>query len=445
MFWWGVIAVILQFFISGAVLKTIGLDISLKIHPASVLVFLCAAYSVVQGGVSLHQRMRDAPALMLFVFVIPLLVVYTTYFNGFTGSSFYIDSFWSAGLLTILLEPATDKQKRLLAKILIALCLFNVLVGLYESLTADNWFPFVFDDDAKQAAAKSADNFRSNAFYTHPLTASLITAMAVFLLYSMQIRFIFAAPIFGLLLVGLLEFGGRTALGVTMLVSALAGFYVLMSGIMRRNLKPDFVLAFISASIAVPILVIIITTQTTIADRIIDTLFYDDNGSSAARVAQWSAFNHLTLKNWLFGVPAVDLDSIRYRIGLTGVEDIENFWLLVFLNLGSIGFIVFLSVFGAFLVHLARNGAGLNAWLLMLSALVIDSSSNSLGTKSNDLFIEVAFLVALSGYRNYLRMPSIRRLRPLMLINQARRGLNVSGLPARRPSVIRALRSSPGS
>jgi hypothetical protein len=146
------------------------------------------------------------------------------------------------------------------------------------------------------------------------------------------------------------------------------------------------------------------------ADRIIDTLYFDD--SAQVRVTQWAVLDYLNLKNWLFGVPLADLEALKYRIGLDASEDIENFWLLLYLNLGAIGFVVFVIMFGAFLLHIARSGGGLNGWLLMVSALIIDSSSNSLGTKSNDLFIEVAFLMAMSGFKNYVRQPRAPRYKP---------------------------------
>ena len=174
-------------------------------------------------------------------------------------------------------------------------------------------------------------------------------------------------------------------------------------GIIRRNLRLDFVMGIMVAAIIVPLLILIIVTQTTIADRIIDTLYFDD--SAQVRVTQWMVLDYLSLKNWLFGVPLADLEALKFQIGLDASEDIENFWLLLCLNLGVIGFVVFVVFFGAFLTHVARYGGGLNGWLLMVSALIIDSSSNSLGTKSNDLFIEVAFLMAMSGFKNYVRQP----------------------------------------
>jgi hypothetical protein len=423
LFWLGVFAILLQFFLTGNVLRAMGIDVNMRVHPASVLVLLCATYALLKGVVPFHQRCRNSPRLLLFVFGVPLLAMYTVYFNGINGAAFYFDSFWSAALLALLLESATDKQKRWLAKLLLALVIVNVLIGLWESLTQNNWFPFVANatDGTNDVAALETEDFRANAFYGHPLTASFVTSMAFFLLYSMQIRVVFAGPIIGLLLLGLLAFGGRTALGITGLFSIITVVYVLAVGIIRRNLRLDFVMGIIAAAIIVPLLILIIVTQTTIADRIIDTLYFDD--SAQVRVTQWMVLDYLNLKNWLFGVPLADLEALKYQIGLNASEDIENFWLLLCLNLGAIGFVVFVTVFGCFLLHIARYGGGLNGWLLMVSALIIDSSSNSLGTKSNDLFIEVAFLMAMSGFKSYVRQPRAPRHKPIVKFRPPQRAL----------------------
>jgi hypothetical protein len=177
----------------------------------------------------------------------------------------------------------------------------------------------------------------------------------------------------------------------------------------------------VAAAIIVPLLILIIVTQTTIADRIIDTLYFDD--SAQVRVTQWMVLDYLNLKNWLFGVPLADLEALKYQIGLDASEDIENFWLLLCLNLGAIGFVVFVTIFGCFLLHIARSGGGLNGLLLMVSALIIDSSSNSLGTKSNDLFIEVAFLMAMSGFKSYVRQPPAPRYKPIVKFRPPQRAL----------------------
>jgi hypothetical protein len=131
-----------------------------------------------------------------------------------------------------------------------------------------------------------------------------------------------------------------------------------------------------------------------------DNLYYDD--SAAVRTTQWEVLGYLDLRNWLFGISHVDLDILKYQIGLGGKDtDIENCWLLMFLNLGGVGFSVFLVVLGAFAVHLCRQTGSMFGWLMIVSSLIIDSTSNSLGVRTNDLLIQVAFAVAISGYKDF--------------------------------------------
>ena len=408
LFWLGLGAVLLQFVLPYVVLDAMGLSASqVKLHPATVLVIICGLIALSKGTISFQHYLKNAPGLMAFVCIIPFITLYSVYFTGYSGSAVYAESYWSAGLLALMLKGASARRKRLLGSILIVLCVLNVFVALYESVTFSNWFPLVIDPDLKLTEVDV--DFRANAFYNHPLTASLITSMAVFLLYAMRLRFIVAAPTLGILLVGLLAFGGRTALGVTLIVTTLVAVYKLLTGIIRRNLKLDFILAVLAAAVIVPMLITVIVTQTSIADRIIDTLYYDD--SAAARATQWEIFRYLSLKDWLFGISHDDLNVLKYQIGLGGKEtDIENFWFLMLLNLGVIGFSVFCAVFGALLFHLGRYSRSTNGWLLVIASLIIDSGSNSLGVKTSDLFIEVAFLVAMAGYADHVRVPRSKRL-----------------------------------
>jgi hypothetical protein len=403
MFWWAVFAILLQFVFPYVVLQAMGLDAQkLREHPSTFLVIICGTYALLNGAVPFHQRCREAPGLVLFVCIIPLLNIYSAYFNGISGAALYAESYLAPGMLAVMLSTSSQHQKRLLGRILIALCVFNVLVGLFESLTSTTWFPLAFDPDAPITEVDV--DFRANAFYNHPLTASLVTSMAVFLLFAMRLRLVFSAPIYGLLLVGLLAFGGRTALGVTLLMSVGTAIYLLFAGIIRRNLKLDLIVIIVSAAIFIPILLAIIITQTSIADRIMDTLYFD--GSAQTRATQLEIFRHLSLRNWLFGISHDDLNVLKYQIGLGGKDtDIENFWILMLLNLGGLGFLVFLVVLGTFLLHMARSTHSMYGWLLVVGALVIDSGSNSLGSKSSDLFVEVGFLVAISGYADYARSP----------------------------------------
>jgi hypothetical protein len=404
LFWWGVTAVTVSFLFPENVLDLMGLNI-FKLLPATWVALIGGLIAL--GAVSFHQRCREAPGLMLYVFAIPALGLYSAYLQGFSGTVVYIETYWIAGMLALMLEPANAKQKRILAGILMTLCLLNVLVSVQESLAQTNWFPLVIDPDVDPVNQVTED-FRAHGFYSHPLNAALVTSMAVYLLYTMRLRFILAAPIFGMLLLGMLAFGGRTALGITLILSISIAAYLLFRGMFLRNLKLDFVLSISFALIAVPLIIAIVATQTTIADRIMDNLYYDD--SAAVRATQWEVLRYLNLRNWLFGISHADLNILKYQIGLGGKDtDIENCWLLMFLNLGSIGFVAFLVVLGAFSVHLCRQSGSMFGWLMIISSMIIDSTSNSLGVRTNDLLIEVAFAVAISGYKDFEPVRSVRQ------------------------------------
>ncbi len=369
LFWCCVLAIVIQFTLSANVVKVLGYTGNM--HPATMFPAVCALYGVLRGTIPLHQRMRDAPGLMLFIFGIPVVMLYSVFFTGVSGSTVFIESFWSAGIFALLLESATAKQQRLLGGILIALVVGNVFIGLYESVIQTNLFPLTFDPDAVVTSDELVEDFRAHAFYDHPLTASLVTSMAIFLLYEMRMRLILAAPIFGIMLMGLLAYGGRTALAVTVIVSVVLAIYRLVSGLVTRKLNPEFLMAVALGAVVIPIVVAVVVTQTTIADRIIHNLYYDD--SAAVRATQWDVFKYLSLKDWLFGITKDHLTSIKYQIGLGGKEtDIENFWILIFLDLGVLGFTLFLAVFFGFLLHLGRYAGSLTAWLLIGSSLVID-------------------------------------------------------------------------
>jgi hypothetical protein len=360
------------------------------------------------GKYSLHARLRQAPGIMAFVFAVPLFTVYTIYWNGINGAAFYWDSFWAPALMALCLMDASPRQRRFLAYFMLILVLGNVLMGLYESIRQEAFFPVVtVNADGKQVE-EVTENFRATAFFPHPLTASLMATMTLLLLYRMQLRFIFLAMSFVLLWVGLLEFGGRTGLGVSLVMTVGAGAWVGVTGMLRRDLKTSTAMYLLLGMIVLPLVLGVIATQTHIAERLLDTMYYDD--SAEVRVFQWKVLNYLSLPNWLFGVPQDDLIQLKYQIGIGPNEDIENFWLLLFLNLGAIGFVGFLVFFFTFLVNLARVGSGLFGWLLMIAALIIDSSSNSLGQKTYDLLMEVVILYAMSGFNGWQRS-SRRRLR----------------------------------
>jgi len=206
----------------------------------------------------------------------------------------------------------------------------------------------------------------------------------------------------------LLSFGGRAALGTTLLILAVAAAVVLVRGVVRRDLSIGFVGAIGAAVVILPPLMLVLVTSTDIGARILTHMYIDD--SADVRTLQWLVLEHVNLHDVLFGVPLDRLGVLKYQIGLgNDTTDIENFWLLMFLNLGIIGFVVFVIALGLFIVHLGRTTAHPLGWMLMLAAILIDSTSNSLGRKSVDLLFMAACMIAMSGYPRTVPAVSLPR------------------------------------
>jgi len=408
-----------------------------KLHPATYLLMFAGVFALFRSKYLFAHLCREAPGLVLFLVVIPVLGLYSIVVSGFTGSAIYLETYWSAGLLAVLLESATDRQHRWLGRLLLWIGVINVLIGIYENLTYTQLFPLAFGSDTPMITVDQVE-FRAHAFYGHPLTASLVTTMAIVLLYAMRTRIWIMVPVYTLLLVGLLAFGGRTALAVTLLISAMAAMFMVARSILTRRLELDLALTIVCGAIIVPLAVAYVVSETTIGDRIFNSLYFDD--SAMVRETQWRVLDHLTTANWLFGTSADEIQQIRYQIGIVGADtDIENFWLLMFLNLGALGFAVFVAVFIAFLRHLVHQSRQAAGWVLVIVTILIDSTSNSLGVRSIDLVLLAAFAIAMGGFRSSATLPVVRS-RPVRRFGAAPSASMALSPATPVPSVRRPLR-----
>jgi hypothetical protein len=414
----GLLAVIVEFAISGNTLENMGIDYDspggnplIKLHPGTYLILLASFMLLMlarPAGSGVIRFFKATPALASFVVLILFCAFYSIANDGISGAAIYVESFLAAGLLALVLEGGTDRQKRALAWWIIAFVVVSIVISIGEGATQTHLIPMHFGDEPTKEMAEDADNFRGDGLFGHPLTAALTTSMATFMLLRMRMNGLLKAALFTTFLIGLLSFGGRAALGTTLIMIGLATIVVLVRGVAMRNLSMGFVGAIGAAVVILPPLLLMLITSTDIGSRILTHLYMDD--SAAVRDLQWLVLNHLNLHDVLFGVPPDRLDVLKYQIGLgSDTTDIENFWLLMFLNLGAIGFVVFLIALGLFLVHLGRTTAHPLGWMLLVSAILIDSTSNSLGRKSVDLLFMVACMVAMTGYPRTAPSVSIPR------------------------------------
>jgi hypothetical protein len=414
----GLVAVIVEYAISGNSLADLGIDYAapggnplIKLHPGTYLILL-GAFMVLMlarpAGSGLIRLFRATPGLASFITLILFCAFYSIVNVGISGAAVYVESYLAAGLLAVVLEAGTDRQKRNLAWWIIGFTVLSIVISIGESVTQTHLIPVHIGDLTQAELAQDSEDFRGAGLFAHPLTAALSTSMATFMVLRMRMKALLKAGLFTIFLVGLLSFGGRAALGTTLILLVLAAGVVLFRGIVARNLSMGFVGAIGAAVLVLPPLMLMLITSTDIGERILTHLYVDD--SAEVRSIQWLVLNHLNLHDVLFGVPLDRLNVLKYQIGL-GAEttDIENFWLLMFLNLGIMGFVIFLIALGLFIVHLGRMTAHPLGWMLLVGAIAVDSTSNSLGRKSVDLVFMVACMVAMAGYPQTAPAASFRR------------------------------------
>jgi hypothetical protein len=401
-----VFSVFLQFVISPNVLMLMGINYDmpggnplLKLHPATYIAALAACLALCgprPAGSALTRLFRTEPGLALYLLLIPLCAAWSIFWVGFSGSGVYIETYISAGLVALALMHGTDRQHRILAWLVIAICVFDVGMSVLETLKQTHFIPMqkfegVIPDDR--------DDFRGAALFTHPLTAALVTALAIFLLLGMQMNALLRAALFGVLAVGLLSYSGRAATGTTILLLAGGTIVAVTRGILYRRLSGGLIAALAAGALLLVPMLVVVASGTAIGDRLLSHLYADD--SASVRSIQWLVLNHLNVTNVLFGVTPARLNTIKFEIGLGAADtDIENFWLLMFLDLGIIGFGVWLVAMGLFVAWLGRRAASPYGWMILVAFIIIDSTSNSLGRKTADLVFLVAIMFGLSGYRH---------------------------------------------
>ena len=140
----GFVAIILTFALPGSLLNAIGLysyqpggDPLTKFHPATyvaVLAALVALYGRRQGG-GLAGLFRESPALAWSVVLIFFCMAYSTVSLGIGGVAVYVDTFLSAALVTIALDAGTQRQRQILGYTIVAFCVINVGLSVYEDHT----------------------------------------------------------------------------------------------------------------------------------------------------------------------------------------------------------------------------------------------------------------------------------------------------------------------
>jgi hypothetical protein len=129
--------------------------------------------------------------------------------------------------------------------------------------------------------------------------------------------------------------------------------------------------------------------------------------------------------------------DIIFQIGLRmPFNDIENFWLVMLINLGILGFVFYLIGFVPLLWHLWKRNTYVPK-IMLVCIILVASTSNSLGRKCNILTVAVPAIVATTAFARRRKTVPVA-LDPRAHVNPLR--LSPVLRPRREPGAFAAAR-----
>jgi hypothetical protein len=349
-----------------------------KMHPGTWLIVLACLVALPAHGHPIRavgEQLRAEPLLAAYLVCVVCVIGWSLSRHGVSGAAFMLDTLLMpvVCVATVLMFDRIRQHRCLV--IILTLLVVNTLLGLGEALTQTRLIPLRLG-----GADEIIDEvFRPSALLGHPLTNSIITATLIPAVLYLHIPVWRRVLLILLLWIGTLAFGGRTGF----VLSTVVYLTYLLSYLVRSTMQGRFsylqltgggvVGLFGSAMLALAIV------ASGIGDRIFKSLTMD--ASAAVRFRVWSLFDYLSGQDMLIGISPDRIANLSARIGLGASEAVENFWLLLFLQLGWIGFVPFVMAMALLFVWCWKN-ASTPMRLATLVFFAVASSNNSLATKT---------------------------------------------------------------
>lgn len=386
-----VLAVGLELVVSANLLSALGVPyvtdggaLPLKLHPGTLVLLAAAILAWLRGGTAWLRRID--PLLWLFAAALCGCAVFMLVLTGASNLIVLFDTFLPAGLLAMLLSHAPPRVLRRLRTTMQLVLFGNALLALGEMAAQATLVPLYLDDAVYHAEVV---DFRPTALFDHPLTGSMMMMIALAIAPAGRWRWPYLAAVWAALVV----FGGRTALGLSLAGVTMAHASGLARRILTRDRTAPLTLMLAAGGLAGAALAAAVAVACGLGGRLSGHLYWD--ASAQVRLAQWQILGQLDCWQLLFGVPREHLLAELNVLTLgSGVHVIENFWLLMFVSLGAVGFPLFLLMFASLGLWCWRVSAG-RGRMLLLGIVLAASSSNSLGRKSTLLVCLVAGVAAL--------------------------------------------------
>jgi hypothetical protein len=415
--WLAIAGVVIEFSVSANVLTWIGVSyvseggfLPEKLHPGTYL--LCFAF-VIQ--VMRQARLNDKiwclfggdRKLVIYFGCLGACLIYMMMTTGTRNMVVLLDTFLPAGMLACVVHNASARELNVLLYVFRCGICANATLALAEAAAHVTLVPLYLNELEYHPIG---GEFRPTALYDHPLTGGVMTLMGVANApRSLVWRFGYLA----LAGAALIAFGGRVAVAAAMVSAVMLAGATLFTQVLHRDRRAFRFMLQCGLYLTICLIVAVVALEAGFGERLVSHLYWDP--SAQVRLAQWALLKDLTGTQLIFGTRREDLLALLTPLWLqSGVEQIENFWLLMFVSLGAVGFSVFITGFLTLLAWCWQR-TGLRGRVLLLSVVAVVSTSNSLGRKSTLLVGLVAATACCSERRPSRNRKILAPAAPAML------------------------------
>lgn len=401
-----VLAVLLLFTLSPMALAFVGVKYDLpegpfwqKLHPCTLVAMLALLVDIAGRPYPLRQIGRIVarfPAAMYFIAMWMLLIVHGL-LNQQAQFTALVEPYALSLVALFMIDDIGDGRRNFLRLFLHTAILANAFIGVVEYVTHERLFPYVI------GGAEVDGDYRSTALLGHPLlNASTTGAYILCLVMGGDDRLSAFWRVSALLLaaLGMIAFGGRTAIAASSLIIFLLALRSLAAILLGARIDIRNVLA---ALLITPLLIggVAGAAQAGVFDAFI-ARYVDDNGSGEARVIALELFNMFDLGDLLIG-PRPDV--VNSGLKLLGIQiGIENSWLALMFQYGAWMAAFFtLGLFALFFEFWRRGRPGVT--LLFLYFIAVISSAIGLAAKTL-IFAQFSVLLLVLFARDDAAAPS---------------------------------------
>jgi hypothetical protein len=392
--WLVSLGLFLYLVVPGNFLVSLGIPYSLpggsvlvKLHPGSYLILLAFVLTILRGQPidNLARLFRQSHWLVLYVAIVISTLLFTIARFGMDGLGFFFDTLLIPALLAAVLICMAPQNQRWMFYLIVMMTVINAILGIFESNQQWRLIPFLIE-----GTPAVEPFFRATAMASHPLESAQRTLAVMFAACVLPWRW--RVPVVLILLLSLLAFGSRGALGtaIILLAVSLAAFGALT--LIAGKIDMRWLVEVFGALIFSSLLLSAVVGYLEMGTGLFNKLYWD--ASAQSRLEAISLIGELNLNDLLLGIGSEGVVNLTEARG--GWFNIENFWIVLMLKVGLCLFIPLAIALLGFYAGVASRGpvfVRMAAFAFLLAA----SGNNALSSKTPNLSIVVATLIGATA------------------------------------------------